>query len=369
MSAVVPRTRARAFRTGLVEAEQAAQTAADERQQTVDLESSVAARAMSDFVNVLAEERAKRAAARGDREERKRKRKRRETQTVTGLMVDPEVQLQASADQLERDMSKLKDDLYKTTPRVRAETSSLFRSLDTPPARDRWDELGQNILLADAASLPPVPAEHARWQRAQSMRGRHERLGAPLPRAYLQGFLRPPRRDAGERACCAGDECQGMLMYRRSHLHASPHGEGFTLRELLLPEQLETWQSQHELPSQPGFCVLCTRFLVSRWAKARSMAGSGDFTGLLCPHSVIAGVPGEYALEACLYAQSPVHGVDRLIPEFADNRYAYEESASGERFLSEVGVLYDAHLNSAGLPPPAAGPRGLCDRQPRPSAF
>lgn len=217
---------------------------------------------------------------------------------------------------------------------ARAKTSSLFRALDNPPARDRWElmdpQLGPELGKDDLTGEPPSG---------------YQRLGPPLTRAYLANFLRPPRRQRGERACCAGNECQGVLMHQRSHYHR--YGtSGFVLRELLMPEEERQLTEQGKLPEQVGYCVVCTRFLVSRWCKIRNMTGSGNFSGLLCSHSVTVDVDGEYDSTTCLYANSLTAGIDRWMPEHSDNRYSYTTTPAGESQLEEPGyLLQPRHLN------------------------
>lgn len=233
--------------------------------------------------------------------------------------------------------------LYDACPLKRRTASSLFQALDSDKISDRWDAVsGQTELL-------PVCADGSvTWQQQQRAGvGQHERLGPPIKQAYIQGFLRENISEIGERACCAGSECQGVRMYIRSHFHKDNDGAGFVLREFLTPEQSDAYAKCHELPAQIGLCVVCIRYSISRWVKQRNMAGTGNFTGMLCPHSVIVNAPGEYEASRCLYSRSPVTGLDRMMPEHADNRYVYTRDERGNRILEELGLCTSAVSQNA----------------------
>ena len=208
--------------------------------------------------------------------------------------------------------------------------ASFFRSLDAPGVCDRWSTGAVPTASAMAS------AEFGEWRLASGVGLSNERLGPALRRDYLRDFLRPARESAGERPCAAGNRCQGLLMHGRSHFHVT--GGGFVLREMLLPTQSEEFRQTGRLPAAAELCLVCARFAVSKFCKARNMTGTGEYSGMLCPHSVVVGVAGEYEAAACLYAKTLTDGVDRLIPEHADNRYEYKRGAAGP-YLEEVGGL------------------------------
>ena len=176
---------------------------------------------------------------------------------------------------------------------LRMRTSSLFRALDTAPTKDRWDLIDPNV-GPNLTDLPEVEGNTAKT---------YERLGPPLSRSYIHNFLRPARRQRGERPCCAGNDCQGILMHQRSHYHRYGTA-GFVVRELLMPAEERELTVNGKSPEKVGYCVLCTRFMVSRWCKVRNMTGSASFGGLLCSHSVTTDIKGEYDSTTCLYASN-----------------------------------------------------------------
>jgi hypothetical protein len=212
---------------------------------------------------------------------------------------------------------------------VSAAGSTFFRSLDGPGAHDRWTSGVEQTAAAEAS-------EFGQWRAESCDSLSHERLGPALRREYLQPFLRPPKLSRGERACVSGNHCQGLLMHARSHYHGG--GSGFVLREMLLPSESEAFRISRKLPPTAAMCLLCARFTVSRYCKMRNMTGTGEYTGMLCPHSVVVDVIGEYDSAGCLYAKTLTEGIDRMMPEHADNRYEYRRDAEGE-YLAEVGCL------------------------------
>lgn len=75
---------------------------------------------------------------------------------------------------------------------------------------------------------------------------------------YEDGFLRPARKECGERPCVLGDQC---VVHTIAKLRRSPHA--FTCREFLLPEENEKWLSGGGPPERPGKCLVCLRYFTT----------------------------------------------------------------------------------------------------------
>ena len=183
--------------------------------------------------------------------------------------------MEASCAQLERDATSSRTRC--TATRVRPETSSLFRSLDRAPTRDRWDGMGENL-------LSPTPGCRRRCRPStsgapQTLQGQHERQGAAA--GLPAGLHAPPRRDAGG-APRAGDSAGHADV---PALAPAPRATTKTCCASCFCRSSSTAGSKARAAAAAGALRGLHALPGVALGQGAQPAGSGDFTGLLCPHA------------------------------------------------------------------------------------
>lgn len=196
-------------------------------------------------------------------------------------------------------------------------------------------------------------------------------------------FLAPPNQEVNERPCCLGNRCIAVWLARWRYGDATPLA--FICKEFLLPSQMEAFTQKGTLPSPPGKCLLCTRYVqnyIYRCARADPTfkpdakiplqafgnslgVESGD--GVPSHASVVHDADG-YRSEALLFvdevwadteaARSSMSSLLwRPVVRFCSNHYHYVKDASGlPRIVQKnVGAASEATGSHFGQPTSAMG--------------
>lgn len=153
-----------------------------------------------------------------------------------------------------------------------------------------------------------------------------------VTRAYEEQYLR--EATGKERPCIMGDQCQGM------HL---PHvnGNGFVVREFLLPSEEEEYKRTGNLPTEGRLCLMCKRSEIARaFINIRADGMGVKNNVILQDYRNIVGEEGEYCLEDCLLS-SPTVFQGLLDPVVLHLRNAYRfKVINGVRFYEQWRMKY-----------------------------
>ena len=82
-----------------------------------------------------------------------------------------------------------------------------------------------------------------------------------VPKSHDDLFLAPPNLEINERPCCLGNRCIAVWLARWRYGDATDLA--FINKEFLLPSQLKKFNEKGALPSPPGKCLLCTRYVTN----------------------------------------------------------------------------------------------------------
>jgi len=80
-----------------------------------------------------------------------------------------------------------------------------------------------------------------------------------VPKSWDDAYLRPPNLAANERACSLGNRCICVWMARWRY--GDDTDLAFVGAEFLRPSQREVFDRTGKLPSPPGKCLVCTRYV------------------------------------------------------------------------------------------------------------
>ena len=80
-----------------------------------------------------------------------------------------------------------------------------------------------------------------------------------VPKTHDDLFFRPPNMSINERPCCLGNRCIAVWLARWRY--GDDTDNAFIATEFLLPSQLKEFNKKGTLPSPPGKCLLCTRYV------------------------------------------------------------------------------------------------------------
>ena len=204
-----------------------------------------------------------------------------------------------------------------------------------------------------------------------------------VPKSHDDLFLAPPNQEVNERPCCLGNRCIAVWLARWRYGDATDYA--FICKEFLLPSQMEAFTQKGTLPSPPGKCLLCTRYVqnyIYRCARADPTfkpdakiplqafgnalgVESGD--GVPTHASVVHDADG-YRSEALLFVDEAWAETEaargsmssllwRPVVRFCSNHYHYVKDASGlPRIVQRnVGAASEATGSHFGQPTSAMG--------------
>ena len=204
-----------------------------------------------------------------------------------------------------------------------------------------------------------------------------------VPKSHDDLFLAPPNQEVNERPCCLGNRCIAVWLARWRYGDATDYA--FICKEFLLPSQMEAFTQKGALPSPPGKCLLCTRYVhnyIYRCARADPTfkpdakiplqafgnslgVESGD--GVPSHASVVHDADG-YRSEALLFVDEAWAETEaargsmssllwRPVVRFCSNHYHYVKDASGlPRIVQRnVGAASEATGSHFGQPASAMG--------------
>ena len=151
-----------------------------------------------------------------------------------------------------------------------------------------------------------------------------------VPKSHDDAFLAPPNLEVNERPCCLGNRCIAVWLARWRY--GDDTDLAFICKEFLLPSQRQKFVEKGALPSPPGKCLLCTRYVqnyIYRCARADPtfkpdakipLQAFGNSLGVECGNNVPTHA-------------SAVHDVDGYRSEallFVDEAWAETAAARGE---------------------------------------
>lgn len=204
-----------------------------------------------------------------------------------------------------------------------------------------------------------------------------------VPKSHDDLFLAPPNLEVGERPCCLGNRCIAVWLARWRY--GDDTDLAFICKEFLLPSQLKKFNEKGTLPSPPGKCLLCTRYVTNyiyRCARADPtfkpdaklpLQAFGNSLGVECGDNVpthasaVHDVDG-YRSESLLFVDeswaetAAARGsmsslLWRPVARFCSNHYHYVKDASGlprvlQRNVGAASEVTDTHF---GQPASAKG--------------
>ena len=220
-----------------------------------------------------------------------------------------------------------------------------------------------------------------------------EKVHIPVPEIPVVGkrhddmFLSPPLVSIGERACVCGDRCLGNFIAKVRY--GASTNKGFTVKEYLLPSQLEDFERGRGLPAQRQKCLICSRywqnyvyilartdpnFHLSSGMTAQSFSNAAS---PLPDHEQMVAAAKDMPLNAspvaCAdgYKASAMLFVDeefastrtqretrlgallfRPVVRFCSNHYKYITDPDGGKRIVQVGVAHEEQLDGLGFRPP-----------------
>ena len=80
-----------------------------------------------------------------------------------------------------------------------------------------------------------------------------------VPKSWDDAYLRPPNLAANERACNFGNRC--ICVWLARWRYGDDTDLAFVGAEFLRPSQREVFDRTGKLPSPPGKCLVCTRYV------------------------------------------------------------------------------------------------------------
>lgn len=80
-----------------------------------------------------------------------------------------------------------------------------------------------------------------------------------VPKTHDDLFLRPPNLSINERPCCLSNRC--ICVWLARWRYGDDTDMAFVGTEFLLPTQLKDFKQKGTLPSPPGKCLVCTRYV------------------------------------------------------------------------------------------------------------
>ena len=218
-----------------------------------------------------------------------------------------------------------------------------------------------------------------------------------VPKSHDDLFLAPPNLEVNERPCCLGNRCIAVWLARWRY--GDDTDCAFICKEFLLPSQLKKFNEKGALPSPPGKCLLCTRYVqnyIYRCARADPtfkpdakipLQAFGNSLGVECGDNVpthasaVHDVDG-YRSEALLFVDeawaetAAARGemsslLWRPVVRFCSSHYHYVKDASGlprmlQRNIGAASEVTDAHF---GRPASAKGAGSSAMQPAQGSAF
>jgi hypothetical protein len=288
-------------------------------------------------------------------------------------------------------------------------TGRMSKPSDAPPPPLPRDENGHLHLLQSGAGIdadelhgeqeralssylklhPVLSLESTSHKTMQLMADLVEKVAIPtreleiVPKSHDDLFLAPPNQEIGERPCCLGNRCISVWLARWRYGDATDFA--FICKEFLLPSQLETFKQKGTLPSPPGKCLLCTRYVqnyIYRCARADptfkpdtkiALQAFGNALGVesgdnVPSHASVVHDADGYRSEVLLFVDESWADTEaargsmssllwRPVVRFCSNHYHYVKDASGlPRVVQRnVGAASEAMESHFGQPTSAMG--------------
>ena len=146
-------------------------------------------------------------------------------------------------------------------------------------------------------------------------------------------LLRTPIIEWGERACVNGLQCQG---------YAACFSKKGVAREYVSPQEHAQWMSFGKWPhlAMPQRqCLMCKRYAASKgyWSSRAARRSANPANFLLVEFYNLVNVPGEYAINQCIWNQGPYMGLWGPVAEHHLPNYFARETTLGD--LLGRGIL------------------------------